>query len=248
VTVALRGLVCLVTGATGGIGRAVAELLGARGASLVLTARDGGALATLAAATGGRALAADLTDMGELEGLVERVGPVDVVVHAAGEGHLGVCTKLEPERLEHLVALNVTAPIELTDALLPGMLARGRGHVVFVGSIAGRVGRGREAAYAATKAAVSVFADSLRAEVRGTGVKVLLVTPGAVATRFFERRGTPYDRRWPRPVPAERVAEALVDGIESGRAEITVPRWLDLPVRLRGAAPGLFRELAARFD
>jgi short-subunit dehydrogenase len=244
----LCGRVCLVTGATGGIGRAVAERLAARGARLVLTARHGDAVSSLAAATGGRALPADLTEPDERDGLVRQAGPVDVVVHAAGEGHLGVCAKLAPERLEHLVALNVTAPIELTDALLPGMLERGRGHIVFVGSIAGRVGRGREAAYAATKGAVSVFADSLRAEVRGTGIEVLLVTPGAVATRFFEHRGTPYDRRWPRPVSAERVAEALVDGIEAGRAEITVPRWLDLPVRLRGAAPGLFRELAARFD
>jgi short-subunit dehydrogenase len=244
----IRGRTCLVTGATGGIGRAVAERLATGGAVLVLTARDGEALASLAATTGGRVAAADLTRPEEVERLAAEAGPVDVLVHAAGEGHLGVCAKLAPERLEHLVALNVTAPIELTDALLPGMLERGRGHVVFVGSIAGRVGRGREAAYAATKGAVSVFADSLRAEVRGTGVEVLLVTPSAVATRFFERRGTPYDRRWPRPVPAERVAEALVDGIEAGRAEITVPRWLGLPVRLRGAAPGLFRELAARFD
>jgi short-subunit dehydrogenase len=244
----VRGRSCLVTGATGGIGRAVAACLATRGANLVLTARDGDALTSLAAATAGRAVPADLTQACELEALVRQAGPVDVVVHAAGEGHLGVCAKLAPERLEHLVALNLTAPIELTDALLPGMLARGRGHVVFVGSIAGRVGRGREAAYAATKGAVSVFADSLRAEVRGTGVEVLLVTPGPVATRFFERRGMPYDRRWPRPVAAERVAEALVDAIEAGRAEITVPRWLGLPVRLRGAAPGLFRELAARFD
>lgn len=244
----VRGRVCLVTGATGGIGHVVAERLAARGAVLVLTARDGGTLSGLAAATGGRAVPADLTEAGAAAALVAEAGPVDVLVHAAGEGHLGVCATMSPERLAHLVALNVTAPIELTDALLPGMLARGRGHIAFIGSIAGRVGRGREAAYAATKGAVSVFADSLRAELRGTGVQVLLVTPGAVATRFFERRGTPYDRRWPRPVPAERVAEALVDGIESGRAEITVPRWLDLPVRLRGAAPGLFRELAARFD
>lgn len=244
----VRGRTCLVTGATGGIGHVVAERLAARGAGVVLTARDGDALAALAASTGGRAVPADLTQPDEIASLVERVGPVDVLVHAAGEGHLGVCAKLAPARLEHLVALNVTAPIELTDALLPGMLERGRGHIVFVGSIAGRVGRGREAAYAATKGAVSVFADSLRAELRGTGVEVLLVTPGAVATGFFERRGTPYDRRWPRPVPAERVAAALVAGIESGRAEITVPRWLGLPVLLRGVAPGLFRELAARFD
>jgi short-subunit dehydrogenase len=246
--VEVRGRTCLVTGATGGIGRPVAERLAALGARLVLNARRPAGLAAIAEATGGRAVAADLTMPGGVAALVEQAGAVEVLVHAAGEGHLGVCANLPPERLEHLVALNVTAPIALTCALLPGMLERGEGHVAFIGSIAGRVGRSREAPYAATKAAISVFADSLRAEVRGTGVGVLLVTPGPVDTRFFERRGTPYDRRWPRPVSADRVAAALVEGIESGRAEVTVPRWLDLPARLRGAAPGLFRELAARFD
>jgi short-subunit dehydrogenase len=128
------------------------------------------------------------------------------------------------------------------------MLERDRGHVVLVGSIVGRVGRGNEAPYAATKAAVSVFADSLRGELRGTGVGVLLVTPGPVDTAFYENRGSAYDRRRPRPVAPERVARALVDGIERGRAEVTVPRWLAFPTRVYGAAPALFRALAARFD
>src|SRR5262249_56152609 len=118
----------------------------------------------------------------------------------------GAAAELSAAEVERLVALNVTAPIALTAALLPGMLERRRGHVVLVGSIAGRLGRGREALYSATKAAVSVFGDSLRAEVRGSGVGVLVVTPGAVATRFFERRGVPYDRSWPRPVAPDRLA------------------------------------------
>jgi short-subunit dehydrogenase len=244
----LRGSTCLVTGATGGIGRAAAEVLATRGAQLVLTGRNTLNLADVAAATGGRVVEADLAAAGATTALVEEAGPVDVLVNVAGAGHLGALDAMPADRLAELVAVNVTAPLALTAALLPGMLERGRGHLVFVGSVAGRVGRRREAVYAATKAAISVFADSLRAELRGTGIGVLLVTPGPVSTTFFEHRGAPYDRTWPRPVTAERVAAALADGIEANAAEVTIPRWLSLPVRVRAAAPGVFRVLAARFD
>ncbi|HEX6762326.1 MAG TPA: SDR family NAD(P)-dependent oxidoreductase [Gaiellaceae bacterium] len=239
---------CLVTGSTSGIGRAVALELAHRGASLVVSGRDPDALTEVAGATGGDAVRADLTSAADLERLAAAAGAVDAVVHAAGAGLYAPAASLARDELERLIALNVTAPIALTTALLPGMLERRRGHLSFVGSIAGRVGRGREAVYAATKAAVSVYADSLRMELRGSGVGVLVVTPGPVATPFFARRGAAYDRRWPRPIAPERVAVALVDAIEADRTEVTLPRWLALPARLRGAAPGLYRALAGRFD
>jgi short-subunit dehydrogenase len=239
---------CLVTGASGGIGRAVAVELTRRRAKLLLTGRDEAALAEVARATGGRPLPADLTAPQAVEALAENAGDVDVVVHAAGIGQFGRALDVSRNELERLVAVNVTAPLALTTALLPGMLERRRGYVVFVGSIVGRLGRKHETVYAATKAAVSIYADSLRAELRGTGVGVLLVTPGPVATTFFERRGTPYDRDRPRPVPPERVAAATIHGLERGRGEVTVPGWLSLPVRLRGAAPAAFDAAAARFD
>lgn len=239
---------CLVTGATSGIGRAIALELARRGAGLVVTGRDREALEHVASSTRGRAVHADLLLRGDVERLAADAEGVDVVVHAAGEGAYGPAAELDASDIERLVTLNVSAPIALTAALLPRMLERGHGHVVIVGSIAGRVGRGHEALYAASKAAVSVFGDSLRAELRGTGVGVLVVTPGPVTTRFFERRGAPYDREWPRPVTPEQVAAATVAALESGRAEVSVPRWLGVPARLRGASPGLFRALAGRFD
>jgi short-subunit dehydrogenase len=246
--VQVSGSLCLVTGATSGIGRAIAVELARRDAELIVSGRDPDALEHIATATRGRAVRADLVSRDDVERLAAEATGVDVVVHAAGEGAYGPAAELSTADVERLVALNVTAPVALTAALLPPMLERGRGHVVVVGSIAGRVGRGHEALYAATKAAVSVFGDSLRAELRGTGVGVLVVTPGPVGTRFFERRGVPYDRAWPRPVAPEQVAAATVAALESGRAEITVPTWLGVPVRLRGASPELFRALAARFD
>lgn len=244
----LAGARCLVTGATGGIGSAVARELAARQADLIVTGRSPEQLSALASSVTARTIERDLTEPGAVVVLAEEAGPVDVVVHSAGLGLYGAVAGLDTGRLEQLVRLNVTVPLTLTAALLPGMLERKRGCVVLVGSIAGRVGRGREAAYAATKGAVSLFADSLRSELLGTGVGVVLVTPGPVATGFFERRGVPYDRTWPRPVRPGRVAAAIVSAIEADRAEVTIPRWLGLPVRLRGAAPALYRALAGRFD
>jgi short-subunit dehydrogenase len=248
----LAGNVCLVTGATSGIGRAIAVQLARRGARVLVSGRDPVALEEVATATGGSALRADLAEPGAASRLAASAlaehGRVDVLVNCAGRGLHGPVAELDPVELDGLVRLNVTAPIELTRALLPAMLERRRGHIVNVGSVVGQVGRRNEAAYAATKAALAVFSESLAAELAGTGVAVTLVTPGVVRTQFFERRGRPYDRRWPRPVAAEVVAARVIGALESRRAEVVVPRWLTLPVRLRGVLPGLYRALARRFD
>jgi short-subunit dehydrogenase len=137
--------------------------------------------------------------------------------------------------------------MELTRLLLPGMIQRGRGRVVFVSSIAGVTGVSGEAVYAATKAGLSTFAESLAYEVRGAGVGVSVVVPGVIDTPFFGRRGRPYGRKRPAPIPAGRVAGAVIAALEHDRALVYVPRWLRLPAWLHGAAPGTFRTLAARF-
>jgi short-subunit dehydrogenase len=247
----LAGSVCLVTGATGGIGRATAAALARRNARLLLSGRDERTLAEVAAETGGTPVPADLARPGAATSLADRAlgvsGRVDVVVHAAGEGRYGPAAALEPEELERLVALNVTSVIELSCALLPGMLERRAGHIVTIGSVAGRLGHRQEAVYSATKAAVSVFSDSLVEELRGTGVSVSLVTPGVVETAFFERRGAAYDRAWPRPVPPEAVAERVVGVLLGPRDEVVVPGLLSVALRFRGALPGVYRALASRF-
>jgi short-subunit dehydrogenase len=222
-----------VTGATSGIGRATAAALAASGATVFASGLEdldlavSGAPARLAAAA------------------LDQHGRVDVLVNCAGAGQYGAVEDADAARL---VALNVLAPIELTQAVVPGMRESGRGHVVNVGSIVGRVGRPREAVYAATKAALAVFTESLREELRGSGVGASLVTPAAVQTPFFASRGTPYGRRLPAPVPPERIAAAIVDAILRNRAEVIVPRWLSVGVRVHGAAPEAFRVLARRFD
>ncbi len=241
--------VCLVTGAGGGIGQATVRALAAAGARVVAADRPGAILDGLPVAA---ALTCDLVVPGAGAALAADaqavLGRVDVLVNNAGAGLYGRVDELAAGESERLLALNLSAPIELTRALLPGMLARGRGHVVNVGSIVGFVGRPLEAVYAAGKGGLAVFTESLRSELRGRPVGASLVAPVVVDTRYFAERGVPYDRRWPRPVPPERIAAAILDAVRSDRARVVVPRWLAVVVQLHGAAPALFRALADRLD
>jgi short-subunit dehydrogenase len=247
----VRDAVCLVAGASGGIGRASAVRLARAGARLVLTGRDREALAQVASLTGGTVVVADLTEPGEPERCVDEaaraLGRVDVLVCAAGAGTAGPFADGDSDADDELIRLNLAAPVRLTRAALPGMVERGRGWVVHVASIAGHVGVRDEAVYSATKAALISFAEALRYEVAGSGVGVTVVSPGAVRTAFFERRGRPYGRTFPRPIGADHVARALVRGVEHGRAEVFVPAWMSGVARFRGLAPGAFRALAGRY-
>jgi short-subunit dehydrogenase len=229
----------LITGASSGIGAATAHAMAGAHARLVLAGRDRARLDAVAAGTGGRVVAADLAC--GTAALAAEAGAVDVLVACAGVGWAGPVTAMTEAAIDELMAVNLAAPVHLTRLLLPGMIERGRGHIVFVSSIAGVVGVPGEAVYSATKAGLIAFAEALRAE---TPVGVSVVFPGVVDTPFFERRGAPYARRRPVPIPAARVARAIVHAVERERAEVYVPGWLELPARLRGAAPGVFRRLA----
>jgi short-subunit dehydrogenase len=232
----------LITGASSGIGAATARTMAEARAHLLLTGRDRAALDAVAAATGGRAITADLVT--GVAALAAEAGPVDVLVANAGAGWAGPFTAMPERAIDDLLAVDLAAPVRLARLLLPGMVERGRGHLVFVASIAGVVGVPGEAVYSAAKAGLIAFAEALRAE---TPVGVSVVLPGVVDTPFFDRRGAPYDRRRPVPVPAGRVARAIVRAVERERAQVYVPGWLEVPARLRGAAPGVFRRLAALF-
>jgi short-subunit dehydrogenase len=218
---------------------------------VILNGGDRDRLAAVADAVGGTALTGDLADPSSARSLaqaaVDLAGRVDVLVSNAGIGWCGGFTSMTAADTAHVLAVNLHAPIELTRALLPGMRAGGRGHLVYVGSIAGRTGVADEAVYAASKAGLDTFAESLRFELAGTGVGVSTVVPGVVDTPFFGSRGRPYGRSRPRPIPPDTVAEAIERLITSGRADRYVPGWLAFPAALRVVAPGLYRTLATRF-
>lgn len=241
------GVRALITGASSGIGAATAPRLAAAGAEPLLVGRDAKALAALAERVGGHWLAADLREPGAVTTIAEWAGQVDVLVANAGIGWAGPLEDLPLAGIDELVAVNLTAHLGLTRLLLPGMTVRHQGHVVLVSSIAGCLGVADEAVYAATKAGLRTFADSIRLAVARDGVGVTVVVPGVVDTPFFTRRGRPYDRTRPRPVAADDVAAALVDAVLRNRSEVFVPAWLRLPARLHGAMPGLVGRLRRRF-
>ncbi|MFI6104754.1 SDR family NAD(P)-dependent oxidoreductase [Streptomyces sp. NPDC051310] len=246
------GPVALVTGASSGIGQAVAERIATAGGwRLLLGGRDEERLAAVARSTGGTPLAADLGERTGVERLaaqaVEREGRVDALVAAAGVGWAGPFVGMPADAIDRLLAVNLTSVVHLVRLVLPGMAERGVGRIVLIASMAGRVGVANEAVYAATKGALLAFAESLRYELAGTRVRVTVVLPGAVETPFFARRGVPYHRDHPRPVPAERVAEIVWRAIERGAEDVYVPGWLAMPARMQGAVPGFFRAMAKRF-
>ncbi len=240
----------LLTGASRGIGAATAQALAGRGHRLLLTGRDGDLLRDVATRCAGHFHAADLARATGIEAVAawaDEQGPPDVLVLNAGVGWAGPLEQMTAADVERVLAVDLLAPVQLTRLLLPGVRARA-GQVVLVSSIAGHVGVRDEAVYAAAKAALVAFADSLRWELAGSGVAVSVISPGAVDTGFFERRGRPYDRRWPAPVMPQRVAQVVADAVEHhGPDEVFVPTWLRLPARLQGALPALTARLAQRY-
>ena len=247
----IAGSTALVTGASSGIGRAVAIALAQAGAGVVGLGRDLPALQSLAESSGATVLQVDLESTLELTRFVEEtlsdLPPIDILINCAGSGRFGPLAEHRPDEIERLLALNVRAPIMLTQAVLPEMRQRRRGRLVNVASIAGCLGVPNETVYSASKAALAVFSRALAAELAGTGVGVTVVIPGVVQTPFFERRGAPYDRAWPRLLPPERVAQAIVRAIARDRAEVVIPGWLRIPIWLQATMPGLFARLERWF-
>ncbi len=251
VAMQLTDAVVLVTGGSAGIGHAAAVRFAAQGARVLVHGRDPDRTGAVASEVGGRALLADLAIPEGRQRLaaeaLEVFGRVDVLVNNAGFGHSGPLTAMPVDAIRRLVEVDLVAAIELTHALLPGMIEQRCGAVCFVTSIAGRTGVAGEAVYSATKAGLDCFAESLRAETAGSGVDVSVVVPGVVDTGFFDTRGRPYERKRPRPIPPDAVADAVVLAVVSGRAEQWVPRWLRIAPTVRALAPGVYRRLAVRF-
>jgi len=233
---------CLVTGATGGIGMAIARRLHAEGARLVITGRHEGRLANLASELGppSQALAADLSRTGDVQGLAARSGPVDVLVAGAGLPANGDLADLPVEDITSAVDLNIRSTLVLTRLLLPAMLQRGSGHVVIIGSLAGLASTPRSSVYNASKFALRGFGHALREELRGTGVGVSLVSP-----TFVSEAGMWADtglRATHPEVTPEQVADACVEALTRDRAEILVaPASQRLVTRLAGVFPELLQ-------
>jgi len=242
----LRGRTVLLTGATGGLGHAIARELARRGSSLILTGRRADVLAPLADEIDGRAIACDLGDAAEVERLLGEAGAgLDVLVANAalpGSGHIST---FSTEEIDRAIAVNLRAPMVMAARLAGPMAERGSGHLLFVSSLSGRAASGGGSVYSATKFGVRGFAHSLREDLRDSGVGVSVVLPGFISdSGMFHESGTKLPRFVGTRTP-EDVARAVAEAIEHDRAEVGVA---PLSMRAGSAFSGLAPELSARIQ
>lgn len=237
----LNGRSVLLTGASSGLGPHLARRLRAEGARLVLSARNGAALESLAARLGdARAIPADLSRRGEAERLAKEAGPVDVLVSNAGIPGSGRLDDFAVEEIDRALDVNLRAGIILARLVLPGMLARRSGQLVFMASMAGHVASPRTSLYNATKFGLRGFALALRLELAGSGVGVSLVSPTYVSEAgMWAETGQKAGAIVGEVTPSE-VADAVLKAIERNRREIQVaPPTAVVGARLGNLFPGL---------
>ncbi len=233
----------LLTGATGGLGHAIARRLAAAGARVVLSGRRGDVLAELASEIGAEIAPADLSDPDAVRALAAAHADIDILIANAGVPASGRLQTYDGEQIERALLVNLHAPIILTHALAPHMVVRGAGHIVFMSSLSGKTATAGSSLYNATKFGLRGFAGAMRAELHGTGVGVSTIFPGFIrdAGMFADAEVT-----LPKGVGTktpEAVAAATLRAIERNRGEIDVaPVGLKLGTLIGAVAP----ETAAR--
>ena len=234
-----------MTGASRGIGAAIARAFAARGATLGLLARSGVELESLRSELPGEghvALTADVTDRKDLSGALEQFGRLDVLVANAGVANYGRFVDQDPELAERMTAINWYGTLNSVRAALPAMLARGRGHIVVISSGAALRTFPEAAVYGATKSAQRGFAAALRQELAGTGVSVTTVFPGEIKSHLHahEWETMPEWYGSDRAVDPEPLGERVVVAVERDKRHLYHPPV----VRMLGLAEGLSPRLA----
>jgi len=245
-------LSALVTGASSGIGRLLALRLAREGARLALVARNENALESLAgeiADAGGEAivLPCDVADREQALETAERaqeaLGPIDLLVNNAGYGHHRLFLEWDLEDMERMMRVNYFGTLYFTRTLIESMVERGRGWIVFVSSVAGKIAPPDETAYVASKFAMVGLASSLSIEVEDAGVHVLNVCPGAIRTPFFDEealeRLPPVARK--QMAEPEGLVEAIMKALAKGKREITYPGWIRVAYPFQAMFPRFFR-------
>ncbi|MGH2880267.1 MAG: SDR family NAD(P)-dependent oxidoreductase [Solirubrobacteraceae bacterium] len=256
----LRGRTALVTGASGGLGTHIAKRLAREGVNVAVSGRREPELQRVVEelrklGVKAAAIPADLAELSNIDPLVDGVeaelGPIDLLVNNAGVENTSAFTSYSRAELTSMVDVNLTAPLLLTHRVAPGMLERGRGHVVFIASVAGKVGPAFSEPYAATKAGLVGLTQSLRAEYLDAPVGFSVICPGFIAGDGMYARMVAEghsSNRMMGETSTEKVSEAVVRAIREDRAEMIES---GVPLRpmlaLAQLAPGLVERVAPRF-
>ncbi|OJT98389.1 MAG: short-chain dehydrogenase [Rhizobium sp. 63-7] len=210
--------VAVVTGATSGIGKAIVPMLRNRGLTVYAVGRNEAELAALAASTGAIAVQADVRDTARIAGALDGV-EVDVLVNNAGIlSTRAAFPDMDPAEIDAMIDINLKAPMHLTRMVLPGMVARKRGHLIYIGSSGGQAPYPSMSVYGASKAGLSLFCDNLRCDLLGSSVRVSEIVPGRVQTALYrtsipgnQANAVLYDGY--RPIQPENIAQIVHDVI-----------------------------------
>jgi short-subunit dehydrogenase len=243
----LRDSSVLLTGATGGIGHAIARRLHGAGASLLLTGRRADVLEPLAAEIGGRATAVDLAERDQVDRLLEEARDVDVLVANAALPASGDALQFSVEQIDRALEVNLRAPVILSRVLGERMVERGRGHIVLISSLAGKSSQPASSIYSATKFGLRGFGQGLRGDLGPRGVGVSVVFPGFIRDAgMFHESGAKLPKGVGTCTPDE-VAAAVVRAIEQDKGEIDVaPLGLRAGTTFAQIAPEISAKVAKR--
>jgi short-subunit dehydrogenase len=243
----LRGSSVLLTGATGGIGHAIARRLHRDGASLILTGRRADVLEPLAAEVGGRAVAVDLLDRDAVASLLDECAEVDVLVANAALPASGDALEFSVEQIDRALEVNLRAPVIMSRVLGERMAARGRGHIVLISSLAGKSSQAQSSIYSATKFGLRGFGQGLRADLAPRGVGVSVVFPGFIRDAgMFHDSGAKLPKGVGSSTP-EDVAEGVVRAITADKGEVDVaPIGMRAGATFASIAPGVAAKVAAK--
>jgi len=237
----LEGKRVVITGGSQGIGAAMARAFARAGARVVVAARNKDALDNVATEIGGEAFPVDLLDPDAVESFIgdveERFGPIDVLVSNAGIETIDSCALVDVETLRRVNRLNLEAPMILTRLVLPQMLARGSGHLVYTSSLAGTSAYPAVGPYCGTKAGLTNYASAVRSEVEPHGVGVTIVAPGPVDTEMWDQveKASPGGQRVVKrlrrlqllpTISPEKLADDVVDAVADGRRHVRHPKRL----------------------
>jgi uncharacterized protein len=253
----VQGRRVLVTGASRGIGEAIARTFAAAGARVALVARTERTIKELADELDGEAFPADLTDPEQVGRLIERVegeaGPVDVLINNAGNELVGYFPSQSPAEIEATVRLNLMTPVQLCRQVVPRMIERGSGHIVQLSSVADMVTGSGLTVYGATKAGLTHFTNGLRHELKGLNVRTTVVEVGTVPGEMVDRlHEYPPMRRIIRrlnllqlvvDVPVEKLSAAVLDGVQRDRRSVQLPKR-NVPLHMLAQAPQRIYERA----
>ncbi|MEL3961520.1 SDR family NAD(P)-dependent oxidoreductase [Lysinibacillus endophyticus] len=238
-----------ITGATSGIGRLIAENCLKKGFVVYGTGRDENALQSLAQ-LGVHVLKADLSELEEIENVFKQLPSIDVAILNAGVGYFQNAFDLTDDEISSMIDVNVKAPILLANRFAKKMIAQKYGHIIFIGSQAGKVATKKASVYAASKHAITGFSNGLRMELAPFNISVTTVFPGPIDTPFIKKADSTNTYRASIErflLKPEHVAKEVIKTIDKPVREVNLPRYMSVTSKLYAIAPALVEKLGSSF-